>query len=280
MSQVEAMLKRLHNANDKHILVAAHRGDWRNAPENSLQAYKLAMEMGVDVIEVDLKMTKDSVLVIMHDQTIDRTTDGRGKPSDYTLAQLQQFHLRDGLRVPTKHTIPTLEEVMLLAKGKVLVNLDHSFPFYNEAYKVLQKTGTLKQAIFKTEEPYSAVRSKYPTIIDSITFMAIVDLDSPNARQIIDEYQKALKPVAFELVFSKDSSSVLTDNASIKQAGSKLWINSLWPRLCGGHDDNLAIDEGNIKDSWEWLIEHGATIIQTDRPLQLLKWLREKKLHK
>lgn len=61
----------------KKVLVVAHRGDWRNAPENSLQAFQNCIAMGVDMIEIDLKMTKDNQLVIMHDNTIDRTTDGK-----------------------------------------------------------------------------------------------------------------------------------------------------------------------------------------------------------
>lgn len=65
----------------KKVLVVAHRGDWRNAPENSLQAFQNCIAMGVDMIEIDLKMTKDNQLVIMHDNTIDRTTDGKGKVS-------------------------------------------------------------------------------------------------------------------------------------------------------------------------------------------------------
>ncbi|TWJ01682.1 glycerophosphoryl diester phosphodiesterase [Mucilaginibacter frigoritolerans] len=277
--QVENILKHLHNPNDNGIMVTAHRGDWRNAPENSLQAYKLAIEMGVDVIEVDLNKTSDGVIVIMHDETIDRTTDGKGKPSDYTLAQLKKFHLRNGIGVITKHTIPTLEEVMELAKGKVLVNLDKSLPYYNEAYQVLKKTGTLQQAIFKTDLPYQDVRVKYPVILDSITFMPVVYLDKPTAKQIINEYQKEIKPVAFELIFHKDTSGVLSDNAFIKKHGAKIWINSLWPSLNGGHNDDLAVDESNTKDSWDWLIAHGATMIQTDRPKELLNYLRKRSLH-
>jgi len=277
--QVDNILKHLHNPNDKEIMVTAHRGDWRNAPENSLQAYKLAIEMGVDVIEVDLNKTSDGVIVIMHDETIDRTTDGKGKPSDYTLAQLKKFHLRNGIGVITKHTIPTLEEVMELAKGKVLVNLDKSLPYYNEAYQVLKKTGTLQQAIFKTDRPYQDVRVKYPAILDSITFMPVVYLDKPAAKQIINEYQKEIKPVAFELIFQKDTSGILSDNAFIKKHGAKIWINSLWPSLNGGHNDDLAVEESNTKDSWDWLIAHGATMIQTDRPKELLNYLRKRTLH-
>ncbi|MEN0053117.1 MAG: glycerophosphodiester phosphodiesterase family protein [Mucilaginibacter sp.] len=277
-AQINERIKQLHDVKDKKVLVTAHRGDWRNAPENSLQAYKLAIEMGVDCIEIDLNKTSDGVVVVMHDGTIDRTTNGKGKPSDYTLAQLKQFHLRNGLGTVTKHTIPTLEEVMLLAKGKVLVNLDKSLPYYNEAYEVLKKTGTLNQAIFKTDVPYQDLKARYAPILDSITFMAVVSLDKPNAKQIIDDYQTGMKPVAFELIFQKDTSGILTNNTFIKNRGAKIWINSLWPSLNGGHSDDVAVDELNTKDSWDWIIAHGATMIQTDRPKELLSYLHKRGL--
>lgn len=278
--QVSEKIKQLHDPQTKNVMVASHRGDWRNAPENSLAAYKLAIEMGVDMIETDLNKTSDGVVVIMHDGTIDRTTNGKGKPSDYTLAELKKFHLRNGLGRVTNHTIPTLEEVMTLAKGKVLVNLDKSYPYYNEAYAVLKKTGTLQQALFKTDLPYEQVKARYPEILDSLTFMAVVDLDKPTAKQIIDDYQKAIKPVAFELIFQKDTDGILTDNAFIRNHGSKIWYNSLWASLNGGHEDDLAFDDGNTKDSWDWLIAHGATVLQTDRPEAMLKYLKKKGLHK
>lgn len=278
--QVNETIKQLHQPADKNILVAAHRGDWRNAPENSLLAYKLAIEMGVDIIEIDLGKTSDGIVVIMHDQTIDRTTDGKGKPSDYTYEQLKKFHLKNGLGRLTRNTIPTLEEVMLLAKGKVLVNLDKSYKYYNEAFEILKKTGTLSQALFKTEVTYPELKAQYPALLDSITFMAVVSLDQPKTKQIIEEYQQNIKPVAFELNFKTDTSALLTKNSFIIKNGSKIWYNSLWASLNAGHEDDLAVEDGNTKDSWDWLINHGATILQTDRPLALLEYLRNRKLHK
>jgi len=260
-------------------MVASHRGDWRNAPENSLKAYQLAIEMGVDIIETDLAKTSDGVVVIMHDKTIDRTTNGKGLPSDYTLAELKKFHLKNGLGRLTNHTIPTLEEVMLLVKGKVLVNLDKSYPYYAEAYEVLKTTGTLAQALFKTEVSYPEIKQKYPALLDKITFMAVVNLDRLNAKQVIEEYQKAIKPVAFELIFAADTSSLLSNNSFINKNGARIWYNSLWASLNGGHEDDLAFDNGNTKDSWDWLIAHGATILQTDRPKELLQYLQKRSLH-
>lgn len=279
-SRIDSLVNQLHDPLTHQIMVTAHRGDWRNAPENSMQAFTNAIAMGVDIIELDLNKTSDGVIVIMHDQTIDRTTDGKGKPGDYTLSELKKFHLRDGIGRVGSHTIPTLEEAMLLVKGKALINLDKSYDYYNEAYQILKNTGTLKQAIFKTDVVYSQVKERYSSIIDSITFMAVVDLDKPNAMKTINDYQQHIKPVAFELNFKKDTSAILTNHLFINQKGSKIWINSLWASLNAGHDDDTAIDLGNIKDSWDWLIARGATIIQTDRPKEMLMYLKKRGLHK
>lgn len=69
----------IHDPASKKVLVVSHRGDWRNYPENSLPALRSAIDRGVDIVEIDLKMTSDSVLVLMHDARIDRTTTGRGR---------------------------------------------------------------------------------------------------------------------------------------------------------------------------------------------------------
>lgn len=263
------------------VMVTAHRGDWRNAPENSLRAFELATAMGVDIVELDLNITKDGVLVIMHDQTIDRTTNGKGNPSDYTLEEIKKFGLRNGLGRVTRNSIPTFKEVMLALKGKpVMVNLDKSYTYYREAYAILKETGTLKQAIFKAEVTYPVLKERYAGLIDSITYMPIVNLDKPDARTIINEYLKNMKPWAFELNFKSDTSSVLKDTKFISKTGSRVWLNSLWASLNAGHDDDVAVEEGNKKDSWDWLLAHGATVLQTDRPKELMLYLESLHLRK
>jgi glycerophosphoryl diester phosphodiesterase len=172
------------------VMVTAHRGDWRNAPENSLRGFVYAADMGVDVVELDLKKTKDGAIVIMHDETINRTTNGKGKPADYTLQELQAFRLKNGLgRASSNDPIPTLNEVMLALKGRnVMVNLDKSYPYYNEAYAILNQTGTLKQAIFKSEMPYDSLKQKYAALLPKIIYMPVVNLDKPSAKRIIQDY--------------------------------------------------------------------------------------------
>jgi len=118
------------------------------------------------------------------------------------------------------------------------VNVEYD-PYYKESYRILKKTGTLKQAIFKSDEPYSKLYEKYGILLDSITFMPVIETDKGGTSQMISDYQQHLKPAAVELVFSKDTASVFKNNSLIKKAGSKVWVNSLWPDLCGGHNDDM-----------------------------------------
>lgn len=86
---IDRLIVNLEDSENKEIIVVAHRGDWRHAPENSLQAIKNCIDMGVDMVEIDIRKTKDGQLVLMHDGTVDRTTNGKGRVSDLTLESLK-----------------------------------------------------------------------------------------------------------------------------------------------------------------------------------------------
>ena len=75
-NRAEKILAEINDPNSDYVVVISHRGDWRNYPENSIPAIESVIRMGVDMMELDVKMTKDSVLVLMHDKTIDRMTNG------------------------------------------------------------------------------------------------------------------------------------------------------------------------------------------------------------
>ncbi len=100
-------------------LIFGHRGYPHKFPENSLNGFAYAIEHGIDGLEFDVHLTQDNVPVIMHDEKINRTTNGRGKIRDYTYQELQQFYLTDGER------IPKLTELLALASQKpVHLNLE------------------------------------------------------------------------------------------------------------------------------------------------------------
>ncbi|MGG4266449.1 glycerophosphodiester phosphodiesterase family protein [Peribacillus simplex] len=142
-------------------MILAHRGQWREYPENSLAAINEAIEDGAEVVEIDVQLTADGVPVLMHDTTVNRTTNGKGKVSDLTLAQIKNLRLKEGLggntAALTKHKIPTLEEVMLAVKDRAIVNLDKGWEIRDKMYAVLVKTDTVDHGLFKgspnVEEP-------------------------------------------------------------------------------------------------------------------------------
>ena len=274
-----AIRNNLLQEGNNSVLVVSHRADWRNAPENSLQAIQNCIDMGADMVEIDLKKTKDGHLVLMHDKTINRTMTGTGSPDEYTLAELKAMRLRNGAGIKTRHQIPTFEEVMNLCKGKIMVNVDKGYDYFKDAYEVLKKTGTVDQCIMKASLPYERVKAENGEVLDKMIFMPVVQLHKESAEATIDGYLEHMKPQAFELVFNNDSPEVQRLIKKERDSGAKIFINSLWPELCGGHDDDRAVELHQPDESWGWIIDQGAKLIQTDRPALLLQYLKEKKLH-
>ena len=111
----------LFNPTSEVVLVAAHRAAHNNYPENSLAAVQEAIDLGVDIVEIDVQVSKDGVPVIMHDATIDRTTNGSGEPRKFTLEELKSFKLKGGDVI---HQIPTLAEMLTLGSDKIFFDLD------------------------------------------------------------------------------------------------------------------------------------------------------------
>lgn len=276
---VEKVLRNFKAASAESVLVVSHRADWRNAPENSLQAIQNCIDMGVDMVEIDLKKTKDGHLILMHDKTIDRTTTGKGKPEDYTLAELREFRMCSGAGHKTRHQIPTFEEVMTLCKGKIMVNVDKGYDYFKDAYAILEKTGTADQCVMKAGLLYERVKAENGEVLDKMIFMPVINLHKEGAEAIIDSYLTHMNPQAFELVFDNDSPEIQRLIKKVRDSGAKIFINSLWPELCGGHDDDRAVELRQPDESWGWIIGQGAKLIQTDRPALLLEYLKTKKLH-
>ena len=273
---INDLIKNLENPRNKEIIVVAHRGDWRHAPENSLQAIQNCILMGVDMVEIDIQKTKDGHLVLMHDKTIDRTTNGKGRVSEMTLEKLKQFKLKDGLGKTTMHKIPTLEEAMLLAKDKILINLDKSYTIFDECFNVLEKTNTLHQVIFKGEKTRKQVEKDYGKYLDKVYFMPMVKLPNKKAKAIVDDYLENTPPIAFAFGVPQDTIQLINYFDEIRKKGSSVWVNSLWKRHNGGHDDEKAALDPTVYD---WYIDNSIDIIQTDRPQLLLDYLRSKGLH-
>jgi len=107
-------------------LVSGHRGGpMKDYPENCIETMQHTLTFTPATFEIDPHLTKDSMIVLMHDATLDRTTTGKGKVIDYTLAELKQLYLKDLEGHVTPYRIPTLGEAIIWAKGKTVLILDY-----------------------------------------------------------------------------------------------------------------------------------------------------------
>ncbi|MFB9276885.1 DNRLRE domain-containing protein [Cohnella cellulosilytica] len=270
---VGELLDRLQDP-DGPVMVVSHKGDWRNYPENSLPGIQAAIDMGVDIVEIDIQRTSDGVLVLMHDSSLDRTTNGTGNVSGKTLAQIKALKLREGQggggAVLTNETVPTLAEAMNLMKGKVLVNLDKGWDLRDQIWDVLVSTGTENQGIFKSNAPNSTVDAWLDSKSPRPLYAAVVQ-DSDIG--IVDGLLTGAQPDMYELIFDSESDAVIApaNVNKISNANKRIWINTLWASLAANHTDAGSLIDP--ESGWGWVINKGATIIQTDYSRELINYL-------
>lgn len=277
-SRTDSLIQNLKGELDSdRVLVMSHRGDWRGAPENSLQAIKNCIKLGVDIVEVDLCRTKDGELILMHDKTLNRTTTGKGAPEDFTLAELKELYLRNGAAVKTNHRIATLREALELAKSKVLVYIDKRVQDYlDDVIKVMEETGTVNQCLIPCSLPYDEYVAARPGIAEKLHLIPVLNLTGSKALNIIDTWIANKKPLFFSTKFELENSAVHYLLNRIIQSDGKFMINSLSSDLCAGRDDDRAVEQGEYDESWGWIINKGASVIQTDRARELIPYLKDK----
>lgn len=271
-NRIKFLLGKLYDGGKSdYVMIFAHRGDWRNAPENSLLAYKNCIDRGLDGIEVDCQMTKDSVIVMMHDTTLDRTTTGHGKVSDYTLKELKNLFLRFPIGVVTRQKIPTFDEVLELCKGKILIQVDKWKPVKEQVVKSAKRHGCLDQIILRGTEDSQSVHSKYGKLLDGLTYIPVLVCKGHGDDEKLNDFMDHIKTPVISLSFKKDDYPVLRRVPEIRQRGFRIWYNSLWADFNAGHDDELAWT--NLDASYGWLLRKGANIIFSDHPFLLLSYL-------
>ncbi len=263
--------------NGTNVLVIAHRADWRNACENSILAIENAIEMGVDVIEIDLKITLDNELILMHDHTLDRTTTGKGKVKDHTLEEVEKLYLKDGAGHKTQFKVPTLKEALLVAKDKVLINLDQSFEYFEYVLPIIKETNTLDQIIIKGyNKSLDKVKEKLGIYMDSVQYMPIIKLGKKGYKELFNEVLE-YPFEAVEFTFTSDTIPEVQKLHEFRKNGTRVWVNALWPEHNAGHHDDRALEEPD--SAYGWLISKGVNMIQTDRPQLLISYLKERNLH-
>ncbi len=294
-NRAQAIAAQIQDPNSSYVLVACHRGDWRDYPENSIPAIESVIEMGADIVEIDVHMTADSVLVLCHDETVRRTTNFwkvyRDEPEksarvcDMTLAEIRQLGLNRMHQADAIDTLrmPTLREALECTKDRICVNIDKGFNYYDEVLALTEELGVTDQVLIKSKAVPAEVEKTISFHEHNMMFMPIVDLQTPEGQLLLDSYLKQENaPLAYELCWQSETEDVFAEAAErILDQGSKLWVNTIWPSLCGGygHDDDAAFGADDPGSVYAPYLEAGVSMIQTDRPRLLIDWLTRQGRH-
>ncbi len=277
--RTDKIVAALHDASTKYVVVVSHRGDWRNYPENSIPAIESVIRMGVDVMELDVKMTRDSVLVLSHDWTLDRTTTGSGNISDYTYEQLLAFDLKrgHGIAIPGLK-IPTLRQALEVCKDRIVVNVDQGFDYYDQVLAITEELGMTDQVLIKSGLPLDKVQQRMSRHAHKMMYMPVVSVSGSSDMTTFNSYlaSPAAVPIAFELCFGTLDDNVKNTARRVLDAGSKVWVNTIWGSLCGNYDDDRAYDSPDPDKVYGPILDLGTSIIQTDRPEFLINYLEKK----
>ena len=282
-NHAQKVMAEIHNPKSKYVIVACHRGDWRNYPENSLGAIESVIRMGADIVEIDLKLTRDSVLVLSHDRTCNRMTTGKGDISTMTFDSLATFNLKTAHNVAIPGTrIATLREALEVCKDRIVINVDQGYQFYDMVVKLTDELGMTDQILIKGKKAREVVARDMAG--SKMMYMPIIDIEVDRGRKLFqaydDWYQKTGEvPLAYEVCFKELSPEVEACCKRVVKQGSKLWVNTLWPSLCGGYNDDAAF-EGNPNEVYGKILSLGTSMIQTDRPEFLIQWLKKQKRRK
>ncbi|WP_418989626.1 glycerophosphodiester phosphodiesterase family protein, partial [Alistipes sp.] len=224
-TRAAAIVAEIHNPSSKNVVVACHRGDWRNWPENSLAAIESVIGMGADIMELDLKLTKDSVLVVCHDRTIDRTTSGKGRVCDITYDSIRRCVLKTGHGVKTTHRMPTLREALEVCKDRIVVNVDQGYEYYDLVLAVTEELGVTEQILIKGKRSTDVVAAKFSEHPRNMMYMPIIDILKPKGQALFAEYRdKGITPLAYEVCWSEYTPEVKECMDKVVASGSKLWV--------------------------------------------------------
>ena len=272
------------------VIVVAHRGCWSGgAPENSLAAIARCIEIGADMVEIDVAVTRDGTPILMHDETLDRTTEISGSLADLDWAAIRGVRLRERAGGPeaalTDETIPLLRDALELTRDNVLVNLDVKGAVFDPAYEVVTAAGVGDQILMKmaaapdSPELMNAAfrgRTLFMPIIRECTERHRNNNCTPRLSDYVPTYEP-YSPVAYEITYATER--FLTEGVpSIQAMGSRVWVNTLSPHHAAG-----VVDQDAILDpagTWGRVVSLGGNIIQTDYPEVLIDFLETRNLRR
>ncbi|WP_313198289.1 glycerophosphodiester phosphodiesterase family protein [Rhizobium sp.] len=256
--------------------VVAHRGIWRNAPENSLTAIQRAIVAGYDVVEIDIRRSADGGLFLLHDDTLERMAGLDQRPETLASSDLAVLRLRDrdgGERNAfTLERLPSLAEVFELTRGRIFLHLDvKDREVIPDVIALAKAMGVEHEVDFwaalKTEKDLNWIRK---TILPhDALFLAKTRLNVPGAATQLALLHD-LSPAVCEIYFDRLEELTAVKDLT-RNTGMALWVNTLDSVACAGFTDTAALADPDAV--WGRLIDAGISVIQTDEAAALKSYL-------
>lgn len=253
----------------EYVMVLAHRGGFINTPENSLLAIQNSTDIGVDFVELDVQHTKDNKLVVMHDTSINRTTNGSGNVSDYTLAELQQFKLLNPNGSVSDESVSSLKEILSFSKNKMHIFIDKGHDYLDLIYQDLLDTNTVNQTLVGGTLTWFQFKNKFSSLIGKINY--IPRAGTGQSLEYINDFENNLNPIAYF-----PSCDLISSNNEVY---NKIKENDKWIISTTLKGSNCSEEVLNQESIWDWEISQGIDGIFTDKSEDLVKFLTDKGLH-
>lgn len=261
---------------DEETLVIAHRGGLAHAPEGTLEAFRYADEMGVDILEFDVHITSDNQLVVIHDSSVDRTTDGSGRVNDMTLEEVQSldagYHFQDENGEYTYRNqgvyIPTVDEVFEefghtrhLIELKASNDPDRYEDLIQGMWELIEKHGLHENVLIASFD--HAINLRFNEVSNGTV---AIGAGEQEARQFVT-YHKAFA----NLLYSPTAHAL---QLPMEQEGFNM---ADWKLIRGANNRGMAIYYWTINDeqTMRELININAHGIMTDNPKLLIEVLKE-----
>ncbi len=230
------------------VVVIAHRGNHIKVPENTVASVKEAIRAGADYVEIDLRTTKDGFLVLSHDATVDRMTDGKGKVRGFTLQEIEKLKVgKDSVL----YRIPTFKEVLNVCKERINIYLDFKDADPAVTYRQIKEAGMEKQVVVYLNAP--AQYDQWKTVAPAMPLMSSIpaEVQTPaQFRQYLDQVQVAVLDNVYDTALQ----------AVAWEKGIALWL------------DVESSNEGPAV--WDRALFWNIQGLQTDHPDALVEYLR------
>lgn len=260
-------------------LFAAHRGICgANIPCNTMAAYKIAVDQGADVVELDVARTKDGKFFVFHPHMEPVFLKSRKYLANMTAAEVETLSLYNQDGVPTHYKVPTLQEALAFLKDKAYINVDKFWTDVEGISKEIRKAGVEKQVIVKTftnEKSLDAVAKYAPDFM----FMPLVNGTDEVTERLI---ARGVNVVGAEVLFENENEEVCSDEyiRKMHEKGLLVWMNAIVYNeravISAYHTDDISLTDDPQK-GWGWLIDKGADVIQTDWLLMLERYINSRK---